>query len=148
MDFSHDWGLVDEPITGTVTAEYSFGKPVKGELRIVASRYTWEWVEFAEFTTEFDGTASFELPAPGYVRSGRGPDGAGNISLEVTVEEKETGYTDTAPLLIRSALARQSAAIPEALLQAFLPSPCFCVESPDRSSQITKSDWRPYLDAV
>ncbi len=136
VDFSQDWGLVDEPITGTVTAEYNFGKPVKGELRIVASRYTWEWVEFAEFTTEFDGTASFELPAPGYVRSGRGPDGAGNISLEVTVEEKETGYTETATAshtVVHSPVSLRL--IPEG--SSFKPSLPFSVllvtESPDRS---------------
>ena len=34
-----DWVLANEPISGTVSAEYTFGKPVKGELEIVASRY-------------------------------------------------------------------------------------------------------------
>ena len=136
VDFSQDWGLVDEPITGTVTAEYSFGKPVKGELRIVASRYTWEWVEFAEFTTEIEGTASFELPAPSYVRSGRGPDGAGNISLEITVEEKETGYIETTTAshtVVHSPISLRL--IPEG--SSFKPSLPYSVllvtESPDRS---------------
>ena len=97
VDFPSEWTAVGEPITGTVSAEYSFGKPVKGELRIVASKYLWgEWEEFAEFTTEIDGTASFELPATGSVSGSRGPDGLGNVSLEVTVEEKSTGHVETA----------------------------------------------------
>lgn len=136
VDFAQDWGLVDEPIKGTVTAEYSFGKPVKGELRIVASKYTWEWEEFAEFTAEIDGTASFELPEPGYVSGGRGPDGAGNISLEVTVEEKETGYKETTTAshtVVHSSVSLRL--IPEG--SSFKPSLPFSVllvtESPDRS---------------
>ncbi len=136
VDFAQDWGLVDEPIKGTVTAEYSFGKPVKGELRIVASRYTWQWVEFAEFTIEIDGTASFELPEPGYVSGSRGPDGAGNVSLEVTVEEKETGYIETTTAshtVVHSPVSLRL--IPEG--SSFKPSLPFSVllvtESPDRS---------------
>ena len=95
VEFPHGWTPVGEPIRGTVSAEYSFGKPVRGELKIVASKYGYQWEEFAEFTAEIDGTASFELPAPGYVSSGRGPDGLGNVSLEVTVQEKSTGHVET-----------------------------------------------------
>ena len=95
VDFPNDWTSVGEPITGTVSAEYSFGKPVKGKLKIVASKYTWRWVEFAEFTADIDGTASFELPETEYISSGRGPDGTGNVSLEVTVEEQLTGHVET-----------------------------------------------------
>ena len=36
---SKSWVLADEPITGTVSAEYTFGKPVTGEVEVVASRY-------------------------------------------------------------------------------------------------------------
>ena len=93
--FSHEWTPFGEPITGTVSAEYSFGKPVRGELKIVASKYAYGWEEFAEFTTEIDGTASFELPDTGYISGSRGPDGLGNVSLEVTVQEKETGHVET-----------------------------------------------------
>ena len=39
VDLPKEWTLVDEPITGAVSAEYSFGKPVRGELEIVVSRY-------------------------------------------------------------------------------------------------------------
>ncbi|MYB47690.1 MAG: hypothetical protein F4X72_00175 [Dehalococcoidia bacterium] len=93
--FPHEWTLFGEPITGTVSAEYSFGKPVRGELKIVASKYAYGWEEFAEFTMDIDGTASFELPDTGYISGGDGPDGLGNISLEVTVQEKATGHVET-----------------------------------------------------
>lgn len=99
VDFPHEWTPFGEPITGTVSAEYSFGKPVRGELKIVASKYSYGWEEFAEFTMDIDGTASFELPDTGYISGGDGPDGRGNISLEVTVQEKATGHVEmtTAP---------------------------------------------------
>ena len=96
VDFPHEWTPVGEPITGTVSAEYSFGKPVRGELKIVASKFNYyEWEVFAEFTMPIDGAASFELPAPDSILGGRGPDGPGNVSLEVTVQEKETGHVET-----------------------------------------------------
>ena len=95
VDFPHEWTPFGEPITGTVSAEYSFGKPVRGELKIVASKYAYGWEEFAEFTMDIDGTASFELPDTGYISGGDGPDGLGNISLEVTVQEKATGHVET-----------------------------------------------------
>ena len=136
VDFPSEWVAIGEPITGTVSAEYSFGKPVKGELRIVASKYTSQWVEFAEFTAEIDGTTSFELPATEYISSGRGPDGTGNVSLEVTVQEKSTGHveTTTAPhTVVHSTVNVQL--IPEG--SSFKPSLPFSVllvtDSPDRS---------------
>ena len=96
VDFPHEWTPVGEPITGTVSAEYSFGKPVRGELKIVASKFNYyEWEEFAEFTAPIDGTATFELPALDSISGARGPDGSGNVSLEVTVQEKETGHVET-----------------------------------------------------
>ena len=136
VDFSKDWLVAGEPITGTVSAEYSFGKPVKGELRIVASKYVGQWAEFAEFTAEIDGSTSFELPETGYIYGGRGPDGTGNVSLEVTVEEKLTGHveTTTAPhTVVHSPVNLQL--IPES--SSFKPSLPFSVllvtESPDSS---------------
>ena len=134
VDFSKDWLVAGEPITGTVSAEYSFGKPVKGELRIVASKYLWQWEEFAEFTAEIDGSTSFELPETGYIFGGRGPDGAGNVSLEVTVEEKLTGHVETTTAnqtVVHSPVSLQL--IPES--PSFKPSLPFSVllvtESPD-----------------
>ena len=43
--------------------EYSFGKPVKGEVEIVAQRYVGTWQEYARVTQPLDGSFSFELPA-------------------------------------------------------------------------------------
>ena len=34
LELPKEWFLVDEPISGKVTAEYSYGKPVKGELEV------------------------------------------------------------------------------------------------------------------
>ncbi len=136
VDFPQEWTAFGEPITGTVSAEYSFGKPVRGELKIVASKYNYEWVEFAEFTAEIDGTASFELPATEYISSGRGPDGTGNVSLEVIIEEKATGHveTTTAPHAVVHSTVNLRL-IPEG--SSFKPSLPFSVllvtDSPDRS---------------
>ena len=67
VDTPQDWILVDDAVVGMVSAEYSFGNPVRGEVEIVASRYVGEWEEYAIYTKEIDGETSFELPAPGYV---------------------------------------------------------------------------------
>ena len=95
-----EWGRAGDPITGTVSAEYSFGKPVRGELQLVASKYVGEWEPFAEFTRELDGTASFELPAPGYVAGVPGSGGKGNVTLDITVRERSTGYVESATTLL------------------------------------------------
>ena len=89
-----------DPITGTVSAEYSFGKPVRGEVEIVASKYVGEWEQFAEFTQELDGSAAFELPAPGYVAGVPGSGGKGNVTLDVTVRERSTGYVESTTTLL------------------------------------------------
>ena len=39
VDLPRSWILANEPITGAVSSEYSFGRPVKGEATIVATRY-------------------------------------------------------------------------------------------------------------
>ena len=83
-----EWGIVEDPITGTVSAEYSFGKPVRGEVEIVASKYVGEWEQFAEFTQELDGllrsscrlrATSRESPAPAARETSRSilPSGSG-----------------------------------------------------------------------
>ena len=43
VDLPKEWFLVSEPIKGKIGAEYSFGKPVKGEMTIVATRYVGQW---------------------------------------------------------------------------------------------------------
>ncbi len=100
VDLPKDWALAGDPITGTVSAEYGFGKPVRGEVEIVASKYVGEWEQFAEFTQELDGTASFELPAPGYVAGVPGSGGKGNVTLDITVRERSTGYVEKTTTLL------------------------------------------------
>ena len=67
IELPKQWFLVNEAITGSVSSEYSFGKPVKGELEITASRYVGEWEVYAIFSKEIDGDTDFEIPAVGYV---------------------------------------------------------------------------------
>ena len=100
VETAKDWVLVNEPVKGTVSAEYSFGKPVRGEVEIVASRYVGVWEEFATFTQEIDGSGSFELPAVGYVSGVPASGGQGNLTLEITVREKSTGYVETTTRLL------------------------------------------------
>ena len=114
VDVPKNWVLANESVTGTVAAEYSFGKPVKGELEIVASRYVGEWEEFATYTTDIDGEGSFELPAVGYVAGVPAAGGQGNLALDVTVREKSTGYVEhTSRLLTVAATPVNLLIIPE-----------------------------------
>ena len=94
LDLLKDWVLGNEAVTGTVSAEYSFGKPVRGEVDIIASRYLGVWEEYANFAKEIDGEASFELPAPGYVAGTPAAAGQGNLLLDVAVREPSTGYVE------------------------------------------------------
>ena len=100
VELPKEWFLVDEPITGTVMSEYSFGKPVEGELEIRASRYIGEWREYATFYKEIDGETTFELPAVGYVAGVPAAGGQGNVILDITVREKATGYEETTSRLL------------------------------------------------
>ncbi|MCJ7522003.1 MAG: MG2 domain-containing protein, partial [Dehalococcoidia bacterium] len=114
VELPKEWFLVSEPIKGNVVAEYSFGKPVKGELVITASRYVGEWEEYATFTTAVDGEAEFELPAVGYVAGVPAAGGLGNIMLDVTVREDATGYEESSSeLLTVSSSALNIQLIPE-----------------------------------
>ena len=116
-----DWVLANEPVKGTVSAEYSFGKPVRGEVEIVALRYVGVWEQFAAFSQEIDGSGSFELPPVQYVSGVPASGGQGNLTLEVTVRERSTGYVETTTRLLtvaESPLKLQ--VIPESL--AFKPS--------------------------
>ena len=100
VDTPRDWILVSDRVMGTVSAEYSFGKPVRGEVEIVASRYVGRWEEYATFTKEMDGETSFELPAPGYVAGSPAAGGQGNLQLRVTVREQGTGYVEQTSRLL------------------------------------------------
>ena len=99
-EMSRAWFLVDEQIKGKVTAEYTFGKPVVGELQIKASRYVGQWQQYATLNIPIDGSADFTIPAVGYVAGVPGVGGSGNVQLEVTVVEKSTGYQEKTTQLL------------------------------------------------
>jgi CD109 antigen len=100
VDLPREWFLVSELIKGKIGAEYSFGKPVSGEVTIVASRYVGQWEEYATLTKEIDGEVEFELPAVDYVAGTPASGGQGNVQLEVTVTEKSTGYVEKTSRLL------------------------------------------------
>ena len=100
VDLPREWVLAGEKITGRIDAEYTFGRPVRGEVEITASRYVGVWEEYATLTRQIDGSEPFELPPVQYsagVPAGRS---MGNVNLEVTVREKSTGYEETTARLI------------------------------------------------
>ena len=100
VDVPQDWILVNDAVVGTVSAEYSFGKPVRGEVEVTAHRYVGEWEEYATFTKEIDGETDFELRAPGYVAGSPAAGGQGNLQLRVTVREQSTGYVEQTSRLL------------------------------------------------
>ena len=121
VDLPRDWVLAGEPISGTVGAEYSFGKPVQGEVQIRATRYVGSWQEFANVTRNLDGKMDFQLPAVNYVSGVPAAGGSGNLQLEVTVREKATGYEEkTTKLLTVAASPVVLKVIPESV--SFKPS--------------------------
>ena len=131
-----DWALADERIAGSVSAEYSFGKPVRGEVEIVASRYVGVWEEFARFTAEIDGDAAFDLPPAEYVAGVPENEGRGNLIINATVREKATGYAESATRLLTVASSPVNLRlIPES--QTFKPGLPFSIlllaESPDNA---------------
>jgi CD109 antigen len=112
-----EWALASEKITGTVSAEYSYGKPVSGELELKAYKYVGTWQEFASFTRNIDGQTSFELPAANYVAGVPASGGQGNVRIEAVVREKNTGYEESATsLLTISAAPLTLKVIPESVI--------------------------------
>ncbi|TFH34999.1 MAG: alpha-2-macroglobulin, partial [Dehalococcoidia bacterium] len=100
VDLTREWFLVNDEITGVVSSEYSFGKPVKGEMEIVASRYVGQWEEYATFRTDIDGKADFRIPAANYVAGVPEAGGQGNVMLDITVVEDVTGYVERTSRLL------------------------------------------------
>ncbi len=114
VDLPREWFLVSEPIKGKIGAEYTFGKPVKGEVKIVATRYVGQWQQYATLTKEIDGQIDFELPAVQYVAGTPASGGQGNVQLDITVTEKSTGYVEkTSRLLTVAQSAVNLQLIPE-----------------------------------
>jgi CD109 antigen len=96
-DLAKTWFLVDEPITGHVAAQYSFGKQVRGELKITASRYVGTWEEFATYSAPIDGEGDFSIQPAGYVAGVPEAGGLGNVRLDVAVAERATGQHPAHP---------------------------------------------------
>jgi CD109 antigen len=100
VELPREWFLVDEAITGTIFAQYSFGKPVKGEIEIIASRYVGQWEEYATLSKAIDGDTEFEIPAVGYVAGTPAAAGMGNVILDVIVRETATGYEEKTSVML------------------------------------------------
>ncbi len=116
VDLPKDWVLANEVIKGTVSAEYSFGKPVKGTVVIKATRYVGTWQEYAKITKDIDSSTDFQVSAPGYVAGVPGSGGLGNVQLQVTVQEQATGYEEkTTHLVTVAPTAVTLQLIPESL---------------------------------
>ena len=145
-----EWFLVDEEITGVISAEYSFGKPVKGELEITASRYVGVWEEFATFTKPIDGEAEFVIRPADYIAGVPEAGGMGNVMLDITVTEQSTGYVEkTSELLTVTSTPVNIQIIPESsVFKPGLPLSMLVVtETPD--NQPVDTDIRinvSYLD--
>ncbi len=100
VDLPKEWFLVSEKITGKITSTYSFGKPVSGEVEIVATKYVGQWQEYATLTKTIDGEIQFEIPAAQYVTGTPAGGGQGNVQLDITVTEKSTGYVEKTSRLL------------------------------------------------
>jgi CD109 antigen len=134
VDLAKQWFLVDEAITGHVAAQYSFGKPVRGELQVKASRYVGVWEEFATFTAPINAEADFEIKPAGFLAGVPEAGGQGNVTLDVTVVERATGYEEkTTELVTVAASPVNVQIIPES--PSFKPSLPFnlliVTETPD-----------------
>ncbi|ABE52600.1 alpha-2-macroglobulin family protein [Methanococcoides burtonii] len=94
------WFLADEPITGTVSANYFFGKVVEGTVEVKASRYVGVWEEYSTSTATLkDGNVEFTLPAVGYVAGTFGAGGQGSVMLNVTVTDTGGNSEESTELL-------------------------------------------------
>ena len=142
VDLPQEWTLVGDPVAGSVSAEYAFGKPVRGEVAIVASRYVGVWEEYARFEGPIDGTASFELLPAGYVAGVPGAAGQGHLQLDITVREPATGYEERITRLLPvSETPMNLQLIPES--RVFKPGLPFGIlvaaETPDNRPVVTEA---------
>ncbi|RZN35474.1 MAG: alpha-2-macroglobulin [Methanosarcinales archaeon] len=100
-DMGKDWFLVSDLITGTVSANYFFGKPVEGSLKIEASKYVGTWETYATYSAILkNGSAEFELPAVEWIAGTYGAGGQGSLMLNISVTD--TGnHTETMTELLK-----------------------------------------------
>ncbi|MFC1865294.1 alpha-2-macroglobulin family protein [Chloroflexota bacterium] len=151
VDLPKQWFLINETIGGNISAEYSFGKPVSGEIEIIASRYVGEWEEYAIFTKTIDGDTDFVIPAAGYVAGTPAAGGLGNVILDIIVRETATGYEEKTSVLLTVAETKMNIQIiPESIV--FKPSLpfniLFITETPANEPLDAKLDVNiTYLDA-
>jgi CD109 antigen len=132
-----EWFLVNEPIKGNIKAEYSFGKPVTGEMTIEAVRYVGQWETYATITKKIDGETAFELPPVNYVAGTPAGGGQGNVQLHITVEEQSTSYVEkTSRLLTVAQSSMNLQLIPEgSVFKPGLPFSFLVVtETPDNKT--------------
>lgn len=140
-ELAKEWFLVNESITGSVTAEYSFGKPVKGELEITASKYVGTWQKYQTLTKDIDGQADFEIQPAGYVAGVPEAQGMGNVMLDVVVRERATGYEQKATQLLTVAATPLS-------IQIIPESPVFKPSLPLNILLVTESPDNKPMDAA
>jgi CD109 antigen len=100
VDLPREWYLVNEPIKGKVSATYSFGRPVKGALQIIATKYAGTWQDYAKISLEIEGEADFTIPPAKYVAGVPAAQGNGNVKLQFVVTETSTGYQETNDTLL------------------------------------------------
>jgi len=100
-EIGKDWFLVSDPIEGTVSANYFFGKLVDGSVEIEAVRYTGTWETYATYSAILEnGSAEFELPAVGWIAGTYGAGGQGSLMLNISVTD--TGnHTETTTELLK-----------------------------------------------
>jgi CD109 antigen len=135
IELAREWALASDPIRATVAAEYSFGKPVAGEVEVVALRYVGAWQEYARLTRPIDGKLALELPAVRYAAGSPAGGGLSHVRLDVTVREQATGYAETASRLVSIAASPVAVrAIPESVtFKPGLPFSLLVVaETPDK----------------
>ena len=143
VELPKEWFLVSEPIKGKIKAEYSFGKPVSGELKIEALKYVGQWQTYTTLTKSIDGEVEFEIPAAGYLVGTPASGGQGNVQLNITVEEKSTGYVEqTSRLLTVAQSSVNLQLIPEgSVFKPGLPFSFLVVtETPDNQPVDAKVD--------
>ncbi len=114
MTTSKEWYLADENITGTVAADYFFGKKVEGTVSISALRYVGTWEEYAHLSAPLkDGSLEFELPAVEYAAGTYGAGGQGSMMLNVSVTDNGNNTEQTTDLLTISSSPVVLQLIPE-----------------------------------
>ncbi len=107
IDTSSDkgWYLLDQPLTGTISASYFFGKPVDGTVTVRGNRPNGgQWLTYATWTgTMTDGSARFELPPIETIGSPYGePQATGAASLDVEVTDA-AGHLEKTTQLVQIA---------------------------------------------